>query len=364
MKKHRHSGVKINKGRGQLDRLHVNLEDGFDTYNTVTVKADGSNTPPLDLDLSKYPELGLIVNDQTVSKEQRQKNAQDYLRYLIQRGDKLLSEKTRIDSEIVEHETTIADAKAKMAALTKLKEWVLKPAVLEKNDCSRAHKLAESTLNRKVISLIGDHVGGFNVNLDEAKSFVICHDWARAFQGASDYIDGEAKLPFPQCLFEFRISGRNVMVWAAQDEGIGKFDGVVGNTAAVCFVEVDGYWIMGETKDRETSHGILAWQTIRAVCIALDADVATHEVVREPSKLNAKRLRDGKAPLKPYHIVNLAKRHRVANQRNGTAGADYTHKRLHFRRGHWRHYEASKTWIKWCLVGDPDLGFVDKEYRL
>jgi hypothetical protein len=39
-------------------------------------------------------------------------------------------------------------------------------------------------------------------------------------------------------------------------------------------------------------------------------------------------------------------------------------KRLHFRRGHWRHYETHKTWIKWMLVGDPDLGFIEKQYRL
>lgn len=37
---------------------------------------------------------------------------------------------------------------------------------------------------------------------------------------------------------------------------------------------------------------------------------------------------------------------------------------MHFRRGHWRHYQDHRTWIKWCLVGDPDLGFVDKHYKL
>lgn len=37
---------------------------------------------------------------------------------------------------------------------------------------------------------------------------------------------------------------------------------------------------------------------------------------------------------------------------------------MHFVRGHWRHYEVSKTWIRWHLRGDPDLGFIDKEYRL
>jgi hypothetical protein len=38
--------------------------------------------------------------------------------------------------------------------------------------------------------------------------------------------------------------------------------------------------------------------------------------------------------------------------------------RLHFRRGHYRHYPNHKLWIRWCLVGNPDLGFIDADYRL
>jgi hypothetical protein len=38
--------------------------------------------------------------------------------------------------------------------------------------------------------------------------------------------------------------------------------------------------------------------------------------------------------------------------------------RLHFRRGHHRHYENYKLWIKWQLVGNPDIGFIDKDYKL
>ena len=41
-----------------------------------------------------------------------------------------------------------------------------------------------------------------------------------------------------------------------------------------------------------------------------------------------------------------------------------TGKRLHFVRGHWRRYEEHKTWIRWRLRGDPDLGFIDKSYRI
>jgi len=33
---------------------------------------------------------------------------------------------------------------------------------------------------------------------------------------------------------------------------------------------------------------------------------------------------------------------------------------------HWfdSHLEFVKTWIRWMLVGDPDLGFIDKHYRV
>lgn len=61
-------------------------------------------------------------------------------------------------------------------------------------------------------------------------------------------------------------------------------------------------------------------------------------------------------------IVDLARRHRIANPAEPSGNG--SRKRLHFRRGHWRHYESMKTWIRWCLAGDPDLGFIDKHYTL
>lgn len=36
----------------------------------------------------------------------------------------------------------------------------------------------------------------------------------------------------------------------------------------------------------------------------------------------------------------------------------------HIDRAIWRRFETHKTWIKWTLVGDPDLGFIEKHYRL
>lgn len=79
--------------------------------------------------------------------------------------------------------------------------------------------------------------------------------------------------------------------------------------------------------------------------------------------INHQRERRGRLPLADYHVVMLAHRRRLEPLPRDP-GAEVTRKRLHFRRGHWRHYANHKTWIKWMLVGDPDLGFVDKEYRL
>lgn len=33
-------------------------------------------------------------------------------------------------------------------------------------------------------------------------------------------------------------------------------------------------------------------------------------------------------------------------------------------RGHWRRLSTFKTWVRWHLRGNPDLGFIDKKYTL
>jgi hypothetical protein len=104
---------------------------------------------------------------------------------------------------------------------------------------------------------------------------------------------------------------------------------------------------------------------IKAACISLEAKVAEIEVVRAPHKLNAARERRGKLPISDYHIINLARRQQVEPlPLEHKLEAHPRSPRLHFRRGHWRHFVNHKTWINWTLVGDPDLGFIDKHYRL
>lgn len=235
--------------------------------------------------------------------------------------------------------------------------WKTIPPVLQKNDCSRLHKIVRWLKRAK--KKFSDLVVGEPDDYDwkNIQPFVVQHNWVEAFKNAGDYAEGSFNLPFERCAFELRISGKSVTVLAQQDEGC--------KPAYDYYAECGDMWV-SDDEEKEASAipaFILAREVIKAISVALDAEVATKTIVRASEKANRRRERDGKEPFYSYHVVSLAHRSRVANPLGGVGGAT-AQKRLHFRRGHWRHYEKFKTWIRWTLVGNPDLGFIDKEYRL
>lgn len=259
-----------------------------------------------------------------------------------------------------------------IAAIEELQEWSEKPLHLEKMTTSVFRQMRRDVAAGNVISATKKIEDGFPSDDYErelfrpAESFVIQHDWAQAFERASDIIGAPFQLPYDVCAFEFKISGRYVVAMATEAN-----EGVVFTP----FFETSHGWVVPEmTADCGGSRwndgacsdvgkladvvGMMAGQ-IRAIAIALDAEIAVSEAVRVPASTLHKNFH---APLKPYHVVSLAHRTRVVPLENPTTMG--RKKRLHFRRGHWRHFSNFKTWIKWMLVGDPDLGFVDKEYRL
>lgn len=194
-----------------------------------------------------------------------------------------------------------------------------------------------------------------------AEVLMIEHDWAGAFQGA-DVLNSPVKLPYDVSAFEFRVSGRTVIALATQFE-----TDIVFSPA----IECGEFWVLAgfvqpasdPLKDTDGWNKLfsLLGSQIRAACIALDAEIATSNVVREP--YSSAHGRNSHQPLKPYHVISLV--HRIARALPVASGVETGRRvRLHFRRGHWRHFEQHKTWIKWMLVGDPDLGFVDKHYKL
>ena len=96
--------------------------------------------------------------------------------------------------------------------------------------------------------------------------------------------------------------------------------------------------------------------------------VSDHPMADPAPKLNRARAKRGKPPLSgPHHVltINTAALRRVAQRPTGS----HESPRLHWRRGHWRviHWFSefeNRVWVRRCLVGDPDLGFVAKNYRL
>jgi len=216
----------------------------------------------------------------------------------------------------------------------------------------------------------------------QAHIFLMQHDWAAAFAGDSEF-DGkanESQLPAPTCFFEYTVSGRHVIAVAPSRSP----DDPLWLAIAIpkCpTMDRSGWFIKGNNSRGSTfdvfgPNANAAWQghrrlgqflnhQVRAASIALEAEVAETEVVRVPFKLNAARARRGQTKLPDYHVLNLANRKRYTPLPDGlVSGEKRRSPRLHFRRGHRRHYENYFIWIKWQLVGNPDIGFIDKDYRL
>jgi hypothetical protein len=105
------------------------------------------------------------------------------------------------------------------------------------------------------------------------------------------------------------------------------------------------------------------WKQIVAVVISLEAEVTETRQICPDAPVNKKRIKNGKVPLYSYHILNISQRFKRPVSTDGSS--EYKGVvRLHFRRGHRRHYSTYSRWIKWMLVGNPDLGFVEKHYQL
>lgn len=190
---------------------------------------------------------------------------------------------------------------------------------------------------------------------------VVEHDWARAFGAAIDSGeiagDHDYRLPFPQTLFEFNVSGRRVCVAVCENEQDPN------RHTVVAVIETSAGWFFLPLIERRFDRlRALISSQVRAACIALES-VAETERRAPPANLNAARRRRGAPPLFDYHIVKLAHRRYASGRTNGE-GTHRRSPRLHFRRGHWRRLGDDRVWIEWTLVGNPDLGFIYKEYRI
>ncbi len=261
----------------------------------------------------------------------------------------------------------------------KLLRWMAGPLVLQKQDGTKYHDLIEALQKGDRLYRFGmkEPLGpppeGKEFGVD-APLFHIEHDWASLFAKSSE-APGMVQLPFPYTAFEMVISRVRVCSIAYQLEdtkiGLTLFAEISPKkwmTIAIWEYSENGPW-----EEVSASSSEVAWKgnlielvgkQIIATSIMLESEVAESEIVRAPHKLNKARQRRGERPLKDYHVVKLAKRHRTSPLNQEYGGDKRRSPRLHFRRGHWVHYANHKTWRKWCLVGDVELGWVDKMYEL
>lgn len=280
--------------------------------------------------------------------------------------DELKSKKRSLDARLHEANADLAYAQRAMDAIQFIRD--LHPATLERPPTTFSHHLREALRKEDFVNIQCDRKQNEGADYEseifaKAKYFLVQHDWAAAFREAAEYDEGEFHLPFEICVFEFKISGCRVAV-AAFESGDGiKVTPIIETPVGWTVV---GYVFNLEKpepeKTKEPGFNLLRMlvDQLRAVCIALDAQVADTILTETPPRLNRAREKAKKAPISDHNVIYLSHRHHG----HGTGEGAGAKRRLHFRRGHWRHYEDRRTWIRWTLVGNPDLGFVDKQYRL
>lgn len=433
--------TKLEQSEKILDELYANDEIRRGNIQIVEDLAhslfSSGNTKSLYDLLQGRPDLQLLMMDESKPKQERADKIIDYLREIAETRDlKDFSDPfvqrmyAAMHAEIngdttIEGPAGISDDPAALEALKHSQEkgtwggktnpvapeevsesykqeliesvrliaaWAaIEKPVLQPNDCSRLHKLIEANDAGKVIAMPDITKDGqgrlttrrFSGALNDCKVFVVKHDWASLLgDSASDDVrDDDLQLPADSSSFEFRISDKNVIVIATNITGTTTFCPIVEALNGVWFTYVC------ETKLPAFEFAI---EQARACCVMLDAQVATHEVTRAPPALNVKRAKQGKPPLRDFYTIDLSRRKRAAPPPGGYAESG-KHKRLHFCRSHWRHFNTEsmhpgrpslqamcpepkcragvneacrQVRIPWCLKGDPDLGFVNKHYRL
>lgn len=236
---------------------------------------------------------------------------------------------------------------------------------IERPASSRFHDLAQAARDSRLFTTSGDSPVGellpdLVAHAADYQVFLVTHDWAAAFAGAEgmeEFEDVGVVLPFDRCAFEYQIAGRRIILFTLA--------GANPPPIAAAAVQFEGYWSDLTVPLAGFDHPLCKalWQNLQGLCIALEAEIATATMIRQPYRLNTARLKAGKLPLYDYRVLDLRHRHGQPDTPAPTEEWERNHPRLHFRRGHWRHFQTYRTWVRWCLVGDPDLGFIEKEYR-
>lgn len=120
-------------------------------------------------------------------------------------------------------------------------------------------------------------------------------------------------------------------------------------------VTVDHSMMVGGNDSMEEVEALLQLLTMLSMVNVGTTDIAPS------AALNKKRMKHGKQPFYTYKVLTIVKH----GQRQHADGGTHASPRLHWRRGHVRHYQSGKNaYVRPHMVGDASKGSVSKDYLL
>lgn len=201
--------------------------------------------------------------------------------------------------------------------------------------------------------------------------FLVDHDWAALCASIEGYAEADFHFPFDSFQVEFSIQAVTIIVSLFDAQGdmppvgglfVAKKDGD--------FLPVTGFYVIDGKVGIDTDHiepepwmfrlASIALDQTRAISVLIEADAAETIEINADPKLQRARAKRRVPPINPYLILSLRRSTPAQSAKSAYQGVV----RCHFRRGHWMRVGEGKTWRKWTLVGNPDLGFVQKTYVL
>lgn len=244
------------------------------------------------------------------------------------------------------------------------------------------HRPVSSALHQALAAVYGDRA----IHWLDAQVILVGYDVARLFREKVTSSGEGFLLPFDNTVFEFLVDGRPFLAMWSLLEGVNRLALLSrqdsGNWLAIQFNDKSGRWALTvQSAEEEAAVKAapaaeraawnawfqFAYEQIDAICTALEVGLFESVRKRVSPQLNADRARKGKLPLFGFHElrVPLDRRQpthqRLSGEQNGSI-------RLHIRRRHSHRFHTRRGLVTKVLpamwVGNPDLGFVDKHYRL
>lgn len=166
-------------------------------------------------------------------------------------------------------------------------------------------------------------------------------------------------IPYPTSFFEFMVNNHHWLVEVIEQED--------RSSVLKYYFFHDEQWHQATLREfAEIQVFQLLKRQVIGVLIAMEANVAVksnHEDARRPptpAMLTRLRKIFNVEFNFGYSVIDLTKRTKSSP---GDDTQPAWKVRLHFRRGYWRTRLSKRERVRWCLVGDPSLGFVDKHYK-